>query len=40
MIYKNCDGKLPEPGPLTDADKAILTATDGLYAAARAHMDR
>jgi methionyl-tRNA synthetase len=40
MIFKNCEGKLPEPGPFTDADKAILAATDGVYAAAREHMDR
>ena len=40
MIYKNCEGKLPEPGMFTDADTAILSAADGLYAAAREHMDR
>ena len=40
MIHKNCDGKLPEPGALTDADKTILAAADGLYATAREAMDR
>ncbi|MCC7253778.1 methionine--tRNA ligase [Hyphomicrobium sp.] len=40
MIYKNCDGRIPEPGDLTDADKAILEATDALYDAARAAMDK
>jgi methionyl-tRNA synthetase len=40
MIHKNCDGKIPEPGALTDADKAILAATDALYAKAREAMDR
>ncbi len=24
MIAKNCDGKLPQPGPLTDADRALI----------------
>ncbi len=40
MIAKNCDGKIPEPGALTDADKAILGATDALYGKAREAMDR
>ena len=40
MIAKNCDGKIPEPGALTDADKAILAAADGMYAKAREAMDR
>jgi methionyl-tRNA synthetase len=40
MIYKNCDGKIPEPGEFTAEDKAILAATDALYAEARAAMDK
>lgn len=40
MIAKNCDGKVPEPGDLTDADTAILAATDAIYAKAREAMDR
>ena len=40
MIDKNCDGKIPEPGAFTDADKAILAAADGIYAKAREAMDR
>ena len=40
MIHKNCDGKVPEPGAFTDADKAILAAADALYARAREAMDR
>jgi len=40
MIAKNCDGKIPEPGLFTDADTAILAATDGLYAEARQAMDK
>ncbi len=40
MIARNCDGKVPEPGALTDADKAILAAADALYGKAREAMDR
>jgi methionyl-tRNA synthetase len=40
MINKNCGARVPEPGELTDADKAILAAADGLYAKARECMDR
>ena len=40
MIYKNCDGKIPEPGAFTPEDLAILAKTDGLYAQARSEMDR
>jgi len=40
MIYKNCDGKLPTPHALSDADKALFAATDGLYAQARDVMNR
>jgi len=29
MIAKNCDGKVPKPGALSDADKTILAAADG-----------
>ena len=39
MIAKNCDGKIPWPGALTDADKAILAAADGMHAKAREAMD-
>jgi methionyl-tRNA synthetase len=35
MIAKNCDAKVPEPGKLGDADRAILSAADGLLAEAR-----
>jgi len=38
MIAKNCDGKVPEPGPFTAADEALLAAADGLLAKARAAM--
>ncbi|MGH6737007.1 MAG: methionine--tRNA ligase [Methyloceanibacter sp.] len=30
MIAKNCGGKVPKPGALTAADKAILAAVDGI----------
>jgi methionyl-tRNA synthetase len=40
MIHRNCDGKVPVPGVLTDADKAILAAADGIYGKAREAMDR
>ncbi|MDX2309370.1 MAG: methionine--tRNA ligase [Hyphomicrobium sp.] len=40
MITKNCDGRIPEPGPFTPADEAMLAAADSLYPAARSEMDR
>lgn len=40
MIFKNCAGSIPDPGPLTSADTAILAAADGLYAPVRADMDQ
>ncbi|MGE5511414.1 MAG: methionine--tRNA ligase [Bacteroidota bacterium] len=40
MIAKNCERKIPSPGPLSDADKIILAAADALYAKARAAMDK
>ncbi len=38
MIGKNCDAKVPEPGTLSDADRAILAAADGLLAQTREAM--
>ncbi|MCA0434073.1 MAG: methionine--tRNA ligase [Proteobacteria bacterium] len=35
MIAKNCAGKVPACGPLSDADKEILAAADGLLAEVR-----
>ena len=40
MIAKGFDGCVPTPGPFTAADTAILEAADGMYAQARAAMDR
>lgn len=36
MIAKNCGGKVPACGPLTEADQAILAMADGIHAEARA----
>lgn len=40
MIYKNCGGKIPEPGAFTQADNNILAAADGLYAIVREDMNK
>jgi methionyl-tRNA synthetase len=40
MIAKNCDGKVPEPGALTNEDNALLAATGEAIDAARAAMAR
>ncbi len=40
MIAKGFEGRVPEPGPFTEADKAILALADGMYATARAAMDK
>jgi methionyl-tRNA synthetase len=40
MVAKNCEMRIPEPGPFTAADSAILAAADALYEASRAAMDR
>ncbi|MBB4302481.1 methionyl-tRNA synthetase [Rhodobium orientis] len=40
MIAKNLGGVLPEPGPLTEDDTAILAQTDALLEKCRAAMDR
>ncbi|MGF9567492.1 methionine--tRNA ligase [Neorhizobium sp. JUb45] len=32
MIVKNCDGQIPQPGELTEEDKAMLATADGLLA--------
>lgn len=38
MIAKNCDAKLPVPGPLSDDDDAILAAAGGMLEKARTAM--
>ena len=40
MINKNCEGRVPTPGPLTDADNAMLAEVDTALAAAQAAMDQ
>jgi methionyl-tRNA synthetase len=40
MINKNCAGLVPQPGAFSAADEAMLAAVDGLYAQARAAMDK
>ena len=38
MIAKNCAGQVPEPGPLTDADQALLGTAHALLPRVRACM--
>ncbi|SMC68023.1 methionine--tRNA ligase [Rhizobium sp. RU36D] len=40
MIVKNCDGKIPEPGALTEADKAMLATADAAIDICREEMNR
>ena len=40
MIVKNCDGKIPECGPLTDEDKALFAQADALLASTRDDMGK
>ncbi|MDK4702291.1 methionine--tRNA ligase [Rhizobium sp. CNPSo 4062] len=40
MIVKNCDGQIPECGPLTDEDKALLAQADALHASTREDMGK
>jgi methionyl-tRNA synthetase len=40
MIVKNCDGRIPECGPLTDEDRQMLAAADALLASTREDMGR
>lgn len=40
MINKNCDGKVPTPGPLTEADDAIIAEVGEAIAAAQQAMDQ
>jgi len=40
MIVKNCDGQIPECGPPTDEDKALLAQADALLASTREDMGK
>ncbi|EHI14423.1 methionine--tRNA ligase [Mycolicibacterium thermoresistibile] len=39
MVAKNLGGVVPEPGPFTDDDSALLDAADGLLERVRRHYD-
>lgn len=39
MVHKNCDGQVPAPGPLTDADTALLQKADTAIGRVREQMD-
>src|SRR6202030_2680707 len=39
MIARNCDGRVPAPGPLAEADGALLADADALPAKLRAAME-
>lgn len=40
MIAKNCDGRVPTPGPLAPEDAAMLASADALLETSRAAYDR
>ncbi len=40
IITKNCDGRVPEPAAFSEAETALLAATDALIAVAREAMER
>lgn len=40
MVFKNCDGQIPNPGEFTNEDRVILENTDNLLEIVRKHMDR
>ncbi len=40
MIVKNCDGKIPEPGEFSEADRQMLGLADGLLATCRDEMGK
>jgi len=39
MIAKNCDGKVPQPGPLTEQDRALLAQAPALLETLRREFD-
>ncbi|MCM1011620.1 MULTISPECIES: methionine--tRNA ligase [unclassified Brevibacterium] len=39
MIAKNCDGQVPQPGELTEADETLLALARGTLDTARRHVD-
>ena len=40
MIVKNCDGKIPPPGEMTDEDRNMLASADSLLATCREEMGK
>ncbi len=40
MIVKNCDGRIPQPGELSDEDRQMLASADALGAICREEMGR
>ncbi|WP_029618181.1 methionine--tRNA ligase [Pseudorhizobium marinum] len=40
MIVKNCDGMIPQPGALTDEDKAMLSSADAMIGLCRDEMGK
>ena len=40
QIHKNCDGRLPQPECLTDADEQLLKDAADMFDAVRGHLDR
>ena len=40
MIVKNCDGKIPQPGALTEEDTAMLATADAMIGACREDMGK
>ncbi|MCV3737645.1 methionine--tRNA ligase [Rhizobium sp. TRM96647] len=40
MIVKNCDGRIPVCGPLTEADRTMLASADALHAVTRDEMGK
>lgn len=40
MVAKNCQGKVPKPGPLQEDEKALLDAIEGLLDDSRTLIDR
>jgi methionyl-tRNA synthetase len=40
MVFKNCDGKIPEHGEYTDPDKLLLDSVSALHQKLRSEFDR
>ncbi len=40
MIARTCEGRVPTPGPFTEADATLLAAADALHGLAREAMER